>query len=659
MSAAASLPAALALAEEYGLPVFPCRSHDEMVNGEKRNAKSPLTPHGFEDASTSIARIDDWFTKTPDALVAVPTGTASNLFVVDVDPAGADWYQENAVRLACGRVHKTRRGWHLVYRMPAVPLGNTTSHLAHGVDTRGAGGYVIWWPAHGFETTGGLEDLSEPPAWLVEALHAPAKRTDKSNGTTATAAAGLIAEGGRNAFLSAEAFRQRKQGGTVDQILIALLALNATRCVPPLAEAEVRQIAAGKARVDPEQQSDSEWTPPAVATYGASFDASQIPLRRWLLGHRRSVGEVTLDAGPPGVNKSTLMLTDAVAIATGRKILADEVHESGHVLLLAGEDARRDIEARIAGILAYYRIAPAELADRLHVVYLAEIDPAVYTLADMQADMATLNTRMLGWLRQYPDLVAIFVDPLVAWHRLIENSNEALQLLCAAMRAVAVQGKRHVGVDHHVTKVAMSDPEAHVGNIAAVRGAGALTAYTRWAFTLARLKEETAENLGVPAEARKQYRRLDSLKASYGPDDDRVRLLRVESVLIANGESVGVLVEVDTEHTREQAAERKTTDEADLRRRRTDALTRMLTEKRPRSAQQAALWLISHRPELFPGRHGEPLSDETLRKRALPALIGAGLDTTLAGQPARIVMREPEREGRGYQIDLEQTGLPL
>lgn len=93
-----------------------------------------------------------------------------------------------------------------------------------------------------------------------------------------------------------------------------------------------------------------EWTAPNVTSYGADFDPAKIPLRRWLLGNRRSVGEVTIDAVPPGTNKSTLMLTDAVSIVSGRKILADDVHETSGVLYLAGEDARRDVEARLAGI---------------------------------------------------------------------------------------------------------------------------------------------------------------------------------------------------------------------------------------------------------------------------------------------------------------------
>ena len=397
----------------------------------------------------------------------------------------------------------------------------------------------------------------------------------------------------------------------------------------------------------------TEWVPPVFAIYGASFDPAQIPLRRWLLGNRRSIGEVTIDAGPPGVNKSTLMLTDAVAIATGRKMLADEVHETGSVLYLAGEDARRDVEARLAGILHFYEIAPADLADRLRVVYLAEIDALTYTLAQMAEDLAHLNLAMLGWLRDLPDTVAVFIDPLMAWHRLMENSNEAVQLLSTAMRAIAVQGKRHVGLDHHVTKVTMGDPEGHVGNLASVRGAGSLIGATRWAFTLARLNGETAAAHGIPDIERSRYRRLDPLKTSYGPDAEQMRLLRVESVTIANGESVPVLVEQDLEVVQAEGKERQAAIARAGKERLAEALTRMLTEERPRTASAAALWLITHAPELVAGKKGEPLSEFTVRRK-LPAMIGAGLWAPVDGKRVRIVMRATPGRGNGSEITFAQ-----
>jgi hypothetical protein len=390
------------------------------------------------------------------------------------------------------------------------------------------------------------------------------------------------------------------------------------------AKPEDVQAAADKTVPDPEK-----WVAPEFVTYGKAFDPQKIPKRRWLLGRRRAVGEVTVDAGPPGVNKSMLLLTDAVAIVAGRKLLADELHETGGVLLLAGEDSRRDVEARLAGILAYYSIKPAELRNRLHVVYLDESeDPSSYSLAHMRDDMAMLNTRMTDWLREFPDVIAIMVDPLAAWHQTIENTNEAAQVLWGALRGIAVRSHRHVGVDHHVTKASMLDPEAHVGNLAALRGGGALGAGVRWAFTMARLKPETAERHGIKPDEAAYYRRLDSLKASYGPDANCERLLRVESVAIGNGESTGVLAEMNLARVYAEAQERKVKAALDFQAQFGEALANMLEESHPMSANGAATWLASRYARLFRNQKngGEGVSETTLRRR-LPVLIGKGLQT--------------------------------
>jgi hypothetical protein len=229
---------ALRLAEEYSLPVFPC-------NLDKR----PHTEHGLKDASKNIEQIAQWWNTWPDALVGVPTGAASDLVVLDIDPGGESWHSANATRLGCGRVHKTRRGHHLLYRMPSSVIRNSAGKLAKGVDVRGEGGYVIWWPAHGFKAVGELEGLTEWPQWLTDTL------TTKANGkleqTNGHAEDHVIVQGGRNDYLSREAFRLRKQGSSVKQINDVLAALNQATCVPVLTDAEVQAIASGKERVLP------------------------------------------------------------------------------------------------------------------------------------------------------------------------------------------------------------------------------------------------------------------------------------------------------------------------------------------------------------------------------------------------------------------------
>lgn len=230
-----ALQCACDLAANYGFPVFPCKP-----------SKQPYTTNGFKDATTSLDTIEEWWTRWPDALVGVPTGTASGLLVVDVDPAGAQWAAEHYSELLCERVHDTRRGKHYVYRMPDADIRNSASKITTGVDVRGEGGYVIWWPAHGLPVIGDLDDLTLPPSWLIDAIKAQTAIT-----TTVVPADGMVHEPGRNEYLSREAFRLRKQGASVEQIYDVIRTVNAARCVPPVDDSELRQIAKGKANIAP------------------------------------------------------------------------------------------------------------------------------------------------------------------------------------------------------------------------------------------------------------------------------------------------------------------------------------------------------------------------------------------------------------------------
>ena len=132
----------------------------------------------FHDASNDPDQIRRMWNAAPAPLVGVATGSVSGVDVLDIDaakhPQAGAWWEaaiSGNVRpsILPTRVYRTRSGGLHAYFQHAPGVVNTTSKIARGVDTRGSGGYVIYWFAAGFP----CEDDSPPapwPAWLLSGL---------------------------------------------------------------------------------------------------------------------------------------------------------------------------------------------------------------------------------------------------------------------------------------------------------------------------------------------------------------------------------------------------------------------------------------------------------------------------------------------------------
>ena len=125
----------------HGIPVFPCQPR----------AKSPITANGFHDASTDPAVIESWWSRTPTANIAMPTGSPGfDVLDVDVRADGSGWaafHQARRAGLTDGwlRVISTPSGGlHLHY--PGSDQRNGSLRGMH-VDFRGQGGYVLLPPS--------------------------------------------------------------------------------------------------------------------------------------------------------------------------------------------------------------------------------------------------------------------------------------------------------------------------------------------------------------------------------------------------------------------------------------------------------------------------------------------------------------------------------
>jgi hypothetical protein len=151
--------------------------------------KLPILDEWQKRATTDARLIKRWFARTPDANVAVATGSGSGIMVIDVD--GGDG-ETSLARLE--RQHgalpdfapqqTTGNGWQIFLGWPeGREIRNSAARLGQKLDVRGEGGYVVLppsihpngkryrWP----EGCSPWEILTDPPpGWLLDLLDPPA-----------------------------------------------------------------------------------------------------------------------------------------------------------------------------------------------------------------------------------------------------------------------------------------------------------------------------------------------------------------------------------------------------------------------------------------------------------------------------------------------------
>jgi len=170
-----------------GWEVFPCHA-PARVPGSctcchadcSSPGKHPRVRGGLNSATRDEDVIRRWWATWPNANVAVRTGAASDLVVVDIDPAhgGEDSLQSVLAahgQLPPGRTIRTGSGGrHLYFAHPGDVVPNDVGRrLGSGLDIRGDGGYVIAPPS--LHVTGGRYavaarggEIPDLPDWLLE-----------------------------------------------------------------------------------------------------------------------------------------------------------------------------------------------------------------------------------------------------------------------------------------------------------------------------------------------------------------------------------------------------------------------------------------------------------------------------------------------------------
>jgi hypothetical protein len=258
--------AALRLARK-GLPVLPLwgtgEAGDCACGGEQGPCKAgkhpvgTLVKHGVKDATCDPRAIESWWRRKPRANVGIATGGPMRLLVLDVDPDADGEASLVALEREHGPLPATveaitpRGGRHLYLLVPnGRPLPTISAgKLGPGVDTRGAGGYVVSPPSRIGQrayswSVDSADRIAAAPDWLLDRLAAGG-----GNGTGKATppeewlqiVTGGVGEGERNQTIARVAgmlFRRLPDPALAAELVACF---NAVKCRPPLAADELKR----------------------------------------------------------------------------------------------------------------------------------------------------------------------------------------------------------------------------------------------------------------------------------------------------------------------------------------------------------------------------------------------------------------------------------
>ena len=321
----------------------------------KPRSKIPITKNGFKDATTDPQTISSWWDRTPDANIAIATGSRSGgLVVIDLDrdkEKGIDGYETlKSWQKDHGTFPETwtsitgRKGYHLFYKDSAT--NRSRVKLYEGIDIRAEDGYVVVPPSihengNQYEWEYGPGDsveIVEVDSTIVNFLMGPAPE-----GKQAFQMQEAIPEGERHKALIALIGSEKARGIGDNSIRSLIRSENQEKCKPPLTDEELEKeifpaLSRGWEASAPYYKKKEYGAVPDKGKSRAQKNTSPAMVKiteveekepDWLICGYMPRYQITSLAGDGGSGKTTVWCALAAAVSAGKKTFLENFIPEG------------------------------------------------------------------------------------------------------------------------------------------------------------------------------------------------------------------------------------------------------------------------------------------------------------------------------------------
>ena len=273
-------------------------------------------------------------------------------------------------------------------------------------------------------------------------------------------------------------------------------------------------------------------TPPTLSRAIPVSSLPLVPSKRPLVHGTDLVrGAVSVVVAPGGRAKSTLLLSYALACASGRDLLGAHVFGGPlRVLCLSTEDGVSEMALRLRAAMKHYGLTDADVPG------LFVIGAEGWGLSLLKADRngAVLNERGVDALAIELDHIrpdVLIIDPLInILGGISANDNAAAALLMRHLTGLAATRHMAIAIAHHASKG--RDPTS----AESAMGAASFTNLARIALAIEPLAEGDAGKVGVPPWEAKSIFRVIGTKQNFSPPNALDRWFRVVSIEMPNAD---------------------------------------------------------------------------------------------------------------------------
>ena len=274
---------------------------------------------------------------------------------------------------------------------------------------------------------------------------------------------------------------------------------------------------------------------PGAATeiiFGEAYDFPEeqsLPMWDFIYIPHLLRGEASGTAAAGGIGKSTMSIAEALAMSSGRSLLAAHVPYPMRVLIINLEDNRNTMNKRIAAAMRHYRLTPADIGGRLFVIAKGELKLKVGPKA-AAANTKKLSDALIRYIKE-KKIDVVSIDPFVRVHNEEENNTTAIQNVVEQFEDIALQCNCAISLWHHTRK--SNGGEVTVDSS---RGASSFVDACRSVRILEHMSAQEAKNMHV--ENRRQYFKSFNGKLNYAPTPEKCDWFEIANVPLLNGGSL-------------------------------------------------------------------------------------------------------------------------